>query len=264
LCAASIRALRCRRAPCPELVHIPRAGRRGIEWIENAPLYRCAASCCRWSFLTVADARRRAKMAAETGQLHRRTGRRRPPLGLVGGRAGRSGGDFLKPLSRSAENFGLFPGNRAGQRRAGADSRSGIDRLEGRGEYARRKILPAVNEATPMRAPSPPSNIAGGSSRPPGRGAVGRRAAHRTASRQAHRVHRLPAGAQLRGATAAGGGLGRPCWRGRGQSQRRLSWWCLREGNRHVGHCRFACLMWPPAGTCSRLAQRSAQRRDAA
>jgi hypothetical protein len=111
-------------------------------------------------------------------------------------------------------------------------------------------------------APTPPREprvSAGRGRRAPGRGAAGRRAAHRAASALAHRVHRLPAGAQLRGPTAAGRGFGRRAGRGRGQSPRRRSLWWSAARAIVMWALRFrTCWMWPPAATCSRPAPASA------
>jgi chemotaxis signal transduction protein len=81
-----------------------------------------------------------------------------------------------------------------------------------------------------------PGIPAGRGSRAPAAVPLGRRAAHRAASALAHRVHRLPAGAQLRRPTAAGGGFGRRAGRGAGiNPDAQIIVVVCREGNRHVG-----------------------------
>ena len=78
-----------------ELVHIPsRQAATAIEWIEGAPLYRLRGKLLPLVFLDrLLMPAGEHKDAHGDGALHRRAGRRRPPLWPGSRRAGRSRGD---------------------------------------------------------------------------------------------------------------------------------------------------------------------------
>ena len=201
-----------------ELVHIPpEQAATAIEWIESAPLYRLRGKLLPLVFLDrLLMPGRECKLAAERDNFIAvldADGRR---FGLVVDGLADPEEIVVKPLCAVLKDIGLYSGATVlGNADLALILDPGIDRHEGRSDHERRRRSRAARSKKARTRSRRLRISAGGSGGTPGRGAAGRRAAHRAASALAHRVHRLPAGAQLRGPAAAGRRFGRNAGRGR-------------------------------------------------
>ncbi len=203
-----------------ELVHIPpERAATAIEWMEGAPLYRLRGRLLPLVFLDrLLMPGRECKLSTERDNFIAvldADGRR---FGLIVDSLADPEEIVVKPLSAVLKDIGLFSGATVlGNADLALILDPGSIAMQDRGDHERRGRIRAGRgrrERSRAHALS-----AGGSRGPAGRGAAGRRAAHRAASVFADRIHRLPAGAQLRGPIAAGRGLGRHSGRGRGRSR---------------------------------------------
>ena len=223
-----------------ELVHIPpEQAATAIEWIEDAPLYRLRGRLLPLVFLDApADARPRS---ASWPPIATTSSPCSTPMAAASAWSSTRLADpeeiVVKPLSAVLKDIGLYsgatvlgnadlalildPGSIA--MKAGVTMSSDEESAQrGRRRERRRSVKMRIS--------------AGRGRRTPGRRAAGRRAAHRAASALAHRVHRLPAGAQLRGPVAARSRIrAASSPRQQGNPEAQIVVVVCREGNRHVG-----------------------------
>ena len=124
-----------------ELVHVPpEQAATAIEWIDDAPLYRLRGRLLPLVFLDrLLMPGGEYKLAADRDNFIAvldADGRR---FGLVVDSLADPEEIVVKPLSRGAQGYRpLLRRHRSGQRRSGADSRSRLDRHEGRRHHERR------------------------------------------------------------------------------------------------------------------------------
>ena len=255
-----------------ELVHIPpeQAG-AAIEWIENAPLYRLRGKLLPLVFLDrLLMPGVEHKMATERDNFIAvldADGRR---FGLVVDGLADPEEIVVKPLSAVLKDIGLFSG-------ATVLGNADLALILDPGSIAMKAGVTlceeeAVHTDEERDGGGQEPGISAGRGRwTPGRGTPGRRAAHRAASTFAHRVYRLPPGAQLRRATAAGRGFGRVAGRGSrqrsdaGRARKADHRGGLPRGQSSCGHCGFACARCGRGRRPLRVRNRAAhRRRDAA
>jgi two-component system chemotaxis sensor kinase CheA len=224
----------------------PRAGREAaIEWIEGAPLYRLRGKLLPLVFLDrLLMPGAEHKIVTERDNFIAVLDADGPPLRPGGRWAGRSGGDRGQAAERGAQGYWLFSGATvlgnadlalildpgAIAMKAGvsmsAEEEKRRARPEGEtGAEAAKSLEYLLVEAAGRQAAVPLADVLRIEQLPA----------------FAHRVHRLSAGAQLRGATAAGRGFGRRAGRGRGQSRGADHRGGLPRGQSPCGHCGFAC-----------------------
>ena len=221
-----------------ELVHIPpEQAATAIEWIEDAPLYRLRGRLLPLVFLDrLLMPGRECKLAADRDNFIAvldADGRR---FGLVVDGLADPEEIVVKPLSAVLKDIGLYSG-------ATVLGNADLALILDPGSIAMKAGVTmsgeeeAAHTVEDSKAMQPRLRVpAGRGRRTPGRRAAGRRAAHRAAAALAHRVHRLPAGAQLRRPVAAGRGFGRRAApRPQAIPKPQIIVVVCREGNRHVG-----------------------------